>query len=259
MNNITIVCLTKAYNKDDFEHWYNYHYSLGCNIVVYDNESTIDIKSIVKNNYNFIAGWPNKYKLFDTILNENTLNLNQDDYIIFLDDDEYLWYHKLTYGSLRDAVDDYFKELDVLMLPSILMSTKRLNAKRDKNMVSECYYHRTDLNTQGESIIRYRPGTKYRFNHGSPEKGHVPKVNDIRMSNVVSTSGTIVSKTTFGPVDYNADLRLYHYDLKSKNDWDIKVQRGCPWDNTVKYDPNVKNHKYYDGYNVPDFAVQNFY
>lgn len=257
MNKVTVICLTKAYNKEDFEHWYNYHCNIGCNVVIYDNESTIDIKQIVRHNYNYIVGWPDKYKLFDTILNENKLGINDDDYIIFLDDDEYLWYNRLSYSSLYDAITSHFKELDTLLLPGILMSTKHIITKRNKNLVSECYYRRADLQLQGEAIIKYKFGNKYKFDHGSQEKGHVPKINNIRMSNVVSTFGTIVTKTTFGPVDYNADLRLYHYDVKSQEDWLIKIDRGSPWNKHAKYDTNLKNYKYFGDYNIPDFAVQN--
>ncbi len=267
MNNLTVVCLTKSYRLDDFICWFNHYKKLGCNIVIYDNESTVDIKSYVIENggtYNKINGWPNQWVLFDKILNNNTLNLDIDDFITFLDDDEYLWYDKLTYASINESIRHYFKQLDSLLVPEILMSSKHLLTTRKGTVIDELYYRRSDYSSQGKAIIRYNPGTKYKFNHNSFERGHVPKINTIRMSEVVSdVPGNNISKTTYGVTGYECGLRLYHYHIKSKQDWEIKINRGsaATKNDGVKngsYDEDIRKNKKFGNYEVPDFALKNF-
>lgn len=47
MGKLHIVCLTKSYNKLDFEMWYKYYKSYNAIIHIIDNQSSIDIKSVV--------------------------------------------------------------------------------------------------------------------------------------------------------------------------------------------------------------------
>ena len=58
---------------------YKYYKSYNAIIHIIDNQSSIDIKSVVtdkKDTYEELAGWPNQWNLFDEILNKNTYHSN---------------------------------------------------------------------------------------------------------------------------------------------------------------------------------------
>lgn len=268
-NKLTVVCLTKTYDIKNFENWLKHYNKLGCRIIIYDNESDVDIKPLVEQynaEYNTIIGWPNQWELFDNILNNNLLNLNDMDYVTFMDDDEYLWFDKSKYSSINNALDCYFRDLDSLLVPEILMSTHVFKTKLCEAMTitDECYYHRNDYTSQGKAIIRYISWAKYKYNHKFEERGHVPYINDIRLSEVVSDKpGNNLSKTTYGITGYTCGLRLYHYHIKSEYDWQKKIERGsaATKNDNVKngsYDDDIYKNKKFGNYNVPDLSMKNF-
>lgn len=267
MNNLTVVCLTKTYNLKNFEKWLNHYNLLGCNIVVYDNESDVDIKeTVLKYNgqYNSVIGWPNQWELFDNILNKNLLNLKNLDYVTFLDDDEYLWYNKSSYSNINSAISHYFKQLDSLLIPEILLSSRYIKTQINGYYIDELYYRRNDLSSQGKAIIRFNNNVKYKFNHNHIERGHVPYINNIRMSDVVSDNiGQNISKTTYGITGYDCDLRLYHYHIKSEYDWVKKIERGSAATKNIgckngSYNDDIKNNKKYGDYKTPDLSMKIF-
>lgn len=267
MSNLTVVCLTKTYDLKNFELWLNHYNTIGCNIVIYDNESPVNIKPLVEKygaKYKTVSGWPDQWRLFDKILNNNELELNDLDYITFLDDDEFLWFDKSIYSSINESVRHYFKDLDSLLLPEILLSSRHLQMSLNESWIDELYYRRNDFSSQGKSIIRYNPTAKYKFKHNKTEQGHVPFINGIRMSEVVSDNpGSNISKTTYGITGYDCGLRLYHYHIKSENDWKIKIERGsaATKNNTQKngsYDDDIRKNKKFGEYTVPDFSMKQF-
>lgn len=267
MNKLTVVCLTKTYDLNNFENWLKHYSSMNCNIVIYDNNSEVDIKPLVKQYgalYKTINGWPDQWALFDKILNKNELNLEDLDFITFLDDDEYLWYDKSIYSSINESIRHYFRSLDSLLVPEILLSSKHFKTRLSESYIKDLYYRRNDFSSQGKSIIRYNPGSTYKFKHSHEEQGHVPYINKIRMSDVVSDQlGSNLSKTTYGITGYDCGLRLYHYHIKSEYDWHKKIERGsaATKNDTRKngsYDEDIRKNKKYGNYDVPDFSMLNF-
>lgn len=267
MNKLTVVCLTKNYDLVNFESWLKHYSSMGCNVIVYDNESEVNIKPLIEQYgavYKTVSGWPNQWALFDRILNKNELNLNDMDYITFLDDDEFLWFDRSKYASIEESIRHYFKDLDTLLVPEILMSSKYLKTHLNESWINELYYRRSDFSSQGKSIIRYNPTAKYKFNHTHLEAGHVPYINKVRMSEVVSENpGSNISKTTYGITGYDCSLRLYHYHIKSEYDWQKKIERGSAATKNDSrkngsYEDDIKKNKKFGDYNVPDFTMKQF-
>lgn len=223
---IHIFCLTKVYNEEDIRTWLKYYSSLGARLHIIDNDSEIDVKFIVSEfsaaDYSQVSGWANQYKLYEEIL--ETYPLEDGDLVSFLDDDEFVWYNQLAYSSLEEALNAYFRQLDCLLIPEILMSTRHLMQDRHESYVNTHVYRRNDFSSQGKAFIKFRKDTKYRYSKKKhKENGHVPWINNIRMSDVV---GSGVSKTTYGLTKPDEDLRLYHYHIKSEKDWQIKIARG---------------------------------
>lgn len=258
-----IICLTKSYRLDDFECWVKFHVGPNTKIHIIDNDSSVNIEPICEK-YGLeripLVGFADQWGLFGNILNGKTeIKFEEDDIVMFLDDDEFLWYDGNKYSSLECALKASFKQTGCLLLPEILMSTHHLTAGRSAVCPEACYYRRGDLSSQGKAAVLWASWLKYSFNHGDTEIGHVPWINKHRYSDVL---GSDVSKTTYGLCDYDAPLRLYHYHIKSETDWNIKIQRGSaaifvnePGKNG-SYDPDITKDKKFGGYDIPDFTMK---
>ena len=92
---IHLVCLTKPYNELDFKIWYKWHKLIGIDkIHIVHNDSNLRIDRYVNppDCYQYLNGWPNQWQLFNDILNQNKFGFKNEDIILFLDDDEFLWF-----------------------------------------------------------------------------------------------------------------------------------------------------------------------
>lgn len=251
-----MICLTKPYNENDFKLWYTWHKALGIDqIHIYHNDSDLKIDKYINlsDTYQFISGWPNQWQLYTDILNKNPHKFETGDLVLFLDDDEFLWY---DFSQKLDAVLlKQFKMLDCVLLPQILMSTKNITEQRSVDLIHHSIYRRNDLSNQGKCILLYNKNNKYDFTKEEQnERGHVPFINDMRYSDVV---GSDVSKTTYGLVSYDAPLRLYHYHIKSMDDWRHKILRGSAANQEQFYDEDITKNIWYGGYEVIDLTMKN--
>ena len=260
-----IVCLTKSYNWNDLYTWFSYHDKIDCYIHLIDNESNSEISDKIKNEiantrhtYEKLNGCANQWQLFNDILNNNKYNINTGDFITFIDDDEYIWY-KSDNETIEEYIDKQLNESDYnsFLIPQILMSTHELINDRTENYVYTHLYRRDDFATQGKAVIKYDSKYKYDFLIKSGEElGHVPvifnsyKNIEKKRYSVVNNSG--ISNTTYGIIDYSANLRLYHYHIKSIADWNKKIQRGSAALTYQWYNADIRKNKYYDEYNVID-------
>ena len=86
------------------------------------------------------------------------------------------------------------------------------------------------------------------------ERGHIPFINGMRFSDVV---GSDCSKTTYGLVAYDAPVRLYHYHIKSLDDWKHKLVRGSAANTAQIYDEDITKNKWYGDYSVIDLTMLN--
>lgn len=262
---LKLICLTKTYRLDDFALWLKYHLRFGCEICILDNESPADVSEcvlpLVNENisYNKISGFADQWNLFGDIMNNKTdLHFNNGDLVIFLDDDEYLWYDETLYSSLECALRAQYKQLSCLLLPEILMSTHHITHDRSQLLPLASYYRRNDFASQGKACVMWNEWTSYSFNLKNFEIGHVPWINGTRMSDVV---GSGVTKTTYGVCKYDAPVRLYHYHIKSEADWRIKIERGSaaiasePGKNG-SYSSEITQNKKFGKYDIPDLTMK---
>ena len=247
---IHLICLTKSYNELDFHLWYNWYKKMGVDkIYIFDNESSIKFNLDKNDYYEKIVGWPNQWQLFSDILNQNKFGFKSGDLVMFFDDDEFLWF------DCEESIRKQFKMLDCVLVPQILMSSKIVTEQRSKNLIEHCYYRRGDLSNQGKCILLYSEDNKYDFTKEvQNEKGHVPFINGLRFSDVV---GSDCSKTTYGLVDYEAPVRLYHYHIKSLDDWDKKIARGSAACEVQFYDKDIKKDLWFGGYETVDLTMLN--
>ena len=262
-----LICLTKTYNLRDIEAWLQYHSKFVPCIWLLDNESPVgDVEMrFLADKYNAIympiAGFADQWALFGQILNKKTdIFIQNDDFVCFLDDDEYLYCSDNK--NFENIVKAQFKQLDCILLPEILMSTKHYQAKRGAVLPEFATYRRNDLSSQGKSIIWWNDWSEYSFNLHDEEKGHVPWINKRRYSDVV---GSGVSKTTYGLTPKNLadqELALIHYHIKSEDDWNMKIKRGSaatPSTETRQngsYDDDIKKNIKFGGYDVQDFTMK---
>ena len=203
--------------------------------------------------YQYLNGWPNQWQLFNDILNKNEYGFKNEDIILFLDDDEFLWFDQKE--PLDAVLMKQFRMLDCVLVPQILMSTKALTEQRSNNLIEHSIYRRNDLSNQGKCILLYNERNEYDFTKEEQnERGHVPFINGMRYSDVV---GSDCSKTTYGLVGYNAPVRLYHYHIKSMDDWKHKLERGSAANETQFYDEDITKNKWYGGYEVIDLTMMN--
>lgn len=288
-----VVCLTKSYNGNDLITWLRYYDKLGYVIHLIDNESEVSAEFWFKDKehtYEKLEGWPDQWRLFSNILNENRYGFQKGDLVAFIDDDEFLWYY-LDYWKMVEANDPKFKgklyepmenyltnqmkrQTDMgicgcVLVPQILMSSNKLIIGRDESSyIDTNFYRRNDATSQGKCIIQFDPDFTYDFTMKTgDEYGHVPIIykqcyepssyadtltNAKRLSLV---NGEGISNTTYGDVDYTACLRLYHYHIKSENDWRKKIDRGSAAVDHQWYAADVRANKYYGDYNVVDFTM----
>lgn len=249
--------------------WLAYHSTFVDKIYLLDNDSVVDIKQVAKQysnvEYKQIHGFADQWHLFADILNQKTdIKFNEEDFVCFLDDDEYLYYDLKQ--NFNEVVNNQFKSmLDCVMLPEILMSTIKYQKKRDKVLPEFSTYRRPDLSSQGKAIICWRSYSKYSYTLQDTEKGHIPWINGLRYSDVI---GSGVSKTTYGltqPDIENQPIALIHYHVKSADDWNMKIKRGSAANPSTEsrqngsYEDDIHKNIKFDGYKILDLTMKNTY
>ena len=170
---------------------------------------------------------------------------------------------------MEDFVNNQMKrqtDMDLpgcVLVPQTLMSTHELwLGDRTEPYVRTHFYRRNDASTQGKAIIKYDPKFYYDFTIKTGEEyGHVPVIWELNKNNkdqaqrMSLVNGVGVSKSTYGDVDYNACLRLYHYHIKSEPDWKNKIERGSAAVDHQWYASDVRANKYFGGYDITDFTM----
>lgn len=263
-----IVCLTKTYRLDDIEAWLQYHSFLGVKVWLIDNESIVG-KSKMQNlsnkylvNYIFLSGFADQWHLFSDILNQTTeIKFKEDDLVCFLDDDEYL-YFKCERQLLEQTIRNQFKQLGCIMLPEVLMSTRKYREKRKEVLPLFSTYRRNDYSSQGKAVVWWNSWHTYDYTLHTEEIGHIPWIDGRRYSEVV---GSDVSKTTYGltPTDLESQpIALVHYHIKSQEDWKIKIERGSAANKTTEerqngsYDSDIHKDIKFGNYTIQDLTMK---
>ena len=101
-----ILLLTRSYYPEELQSWIVWYLDIlkADHIVLFDNDSPIDIPSIIKPytdriEYHSIQGWPNQHKLYTDYQKES-----KSQWTIALDDDEYLYLSDKYHHSINEFV-----------------------------------------------------------------------------------------------------------------------------------------------------------
>ena len=258
---------------------------------VIDNESIVDVKSIFDGvlgakEYNYIRlnGFPDQRKLYGDLMNGEYGNIfEENDAVAFFDDDEYFYLRdkndvddKLDYErvleeafGMNSILDTFFSiRYDTLAIPHLNISTERLLDDRNPSVPLPILAdrRRDDKEATVKCIVHYSSEKKYewKIQAGIDEAGHVPFVNGYRNAAVFTAwldeneeCGTKIltfplDNTSFATIDYNSNVCLFHYHIKSRSDWNKKIERGScasivPW-----YSKDIEKNCFYGGYDTID-------
>lgn len=278
MLHLNFVLLIKCYDPYDFKYWFEYHKRRFkyARFFIFDNDSRVDIRSVIPpENYRYfkICGFPDQKKLYADIMNGIYGDLFcEDDAVCFIDDDEFLYLRDPNSDGvdidLCEVLDKGFRSFDTLVLPHINMSTTELQKDRDTSLplpYTHCYHRRDSSSTVKCFVKATHAQYDWRIQPGVDEAAHVPFVNGFRCAAVFTAWYDKKAKktetlffpmnTSFAEIDYNSNIRLYHYHLKSRWDWDQKIARGSCSSQIPWYSDKVEENCFYGGYEVFDSSM----
>lgn len=247
-----IVILTKSLYADELICWLEWHINImGVDhIVIYDNESPIDILSIVskfpqgKIEYHFIQGWPDQYTLYNSHLKET-----ESQWVLPLDDDEFL-YLSNKYENINTFISTlsqhYNRDMFYILWVSLLSGYK-IQEHTDLFINTHTFYSFNACRKISGSWSRDSDWGKclintshnYEYKSGSKTTGHIPQcVDNPKITPVlVNGNGTnIINPLSIqtGHLYYRKDERVLdtdcfiaHYHYRTKNDW---IRKCKSWD-----------------------------
>ncbi len=218
-----ILLLIKCRNPKDFIDWIEYHLKLKFNhIVVLDNESPFDIKSICEKynlEYHYIEGFPNQYKLYNEYVNNS-----KSWWVLPIDDDEYLYMK--NFNDVNDMIlyyQDKWEDMNKLSIRWKNMFPENANDERgEKSLLEFC----TNSNEKwaklfdgGNKPIKTFVKTTQKIFYDLPNKHtHVPVTTETKDDAYMCNGERINCNWYFGP-DTDDDLKILHFQYKSKDEW----------------------------------------
>lgn len=228
-----VVLLTKCNYLNDFIEWINYYKKLGFdNIVVYDNESTVNIQEVCISaniNYHLISGYPDQINLY-TMHYKTT----DADWVYFADDDEFLWFDFQKYNNVNHLINEKINFLNCDVSFGVfwikLSSNKMLKTRIDTPDTTQIKTFKYRQIIEDESWCKCFYNTKYK-EHITKIDCHILKWDDTPCPIIKDTSGTdiISSSENYKRIGYlklgHADCKIYHYYHKTWAEWYSKVRR----------------------------------
>ena len=224
-----IVLLTRSYYIEELECWLKWHLDiLGFDhIVLFDNESLIDIPKIIEKykdrvSYHFIQGWPDQHTLYT-----NYAKQSESQWLITLDDDEYLYVSPKYKGSVHFLLDSLYSQYHKNKYYPLwvnMISKEPMEKREGLFLLSHTYYSYEAFyslrcvwgkdNRLGKCFIN----TDFTYQYGKGLSGHIPKCidgdDDTLLINGSKTKIDLVDNTAI-----NKDCFIAHYQMKSKEDW----------------------------------------
>lgn len=245
-----ILLLTKSLYADELQCWLEWHLNiLGVDhIVLFDNESIIDVSQVIKSfpqdkiEYHYIQGWPDQYALYN-----NYLKKTEAQWVIPLDDDEYL-YLSDTYKNINQFIislqDRYHRNMFYILWVNMLSGDKIYNHS-DLYINTHTYYSFEACRKIAGSWSRDDGWGKCLFNldqeysfRTEKHTGHIPLCtngdNTVVLVNGTATNiinpRSIHSDHLFYRKNervFNKDCFIAHYHYRTKEDW---VRKCNTWD-----------------------------
>ena len=210
-------------------------------------------------------GFHRQALLYEDFMNSNDI-LNDGDYVLFVDDDEYL------YSPSDIKLEDMFKiyNRDMYVFTEVMMSSKELLDTRDSSqrLYNILTYKQTRKDSQLKSAIRYHKDYIYDFHTKLKEDHlplHTPLINNEFKASMLyfdvdgrlNCYDGLTSSYAMIPTD-SLSPKIYHYHIKSKEDWEFKIMRGSAASRTPWYDSDITKNIFYDGYDKEDLMFRQF-
>lgn len=254
------MLLTKSYYVDELECWLRWHLNIlqFDHVVIFDNESTINVNKILnkfpknKIEYHFIQGWPDQFTLYN-----NHTKASKSQWIIPLDDDEYLYIGKEFNYSINEYISFLQKRYPSHMyyiLWNNLMSKEPIQEKKELfinthtyysyKLLNRLYYYWPQDNGWGKCLIN----NNYKYNYfylKNGSTGHIPLCLN-NHSQTLLVNGKFVHREHINyPSEslFLQDCFIAHYQYKTKNDWILKC---CSQRVNRKEESIVNKKKIYD-------------
>ena len=260
-------------------YWYQYHRRLvpTARFVFLDNESEINLYECVDRKEIIlpVSGFPDQHNLYNKIFNDSHI-FSDGDYVVIFDDDEYLYFNDKNDHSDVCFFEDVLVSAgkDNLLIPQVLISQQKVPEDRHYALPLPIthLYRRNDLATTCKSIIHYNSKSTYDFtvNTSGGTRGHIPSIDGKvdgyyftwwkKQGEIgVETMTYAVPNPPFATVDYDSNIRLYHFHIKSRKDWNKKVARGSCASRKPWYSTKLEENKFYGGYNTLDTDMKELY
>lgn len=240
-----VVLLVKAYNEQDFRDWVIHYNSFNFDkITIMNNESSFNLNETIEDinkgniSINNVFGYPNQNKFYsDYCKNSNSR------WVFFVDDDEFLYFDNNT--GINNLLANYEQCSGLSVNWKMIGYNKDIEDRISKSCIDYCTYT-LDKNIN-DTHVKTFVNPKKVLNYGDP---HLPVFNEGKS---VDFNYNIVSKPINGNI--NDNIRLYHYYVKSEEDWNIKINRG-------RADINIKKTETYNqvniGYNNEDLTLKKY-
>lgn len=192
-------------------------------------------------------------------------DIPEGDYAIFLDDDEYLYYDAKVYGKNLSQLFDEYSRVSY-KVPEILMSTKVLSADRGfANMPDFCCMRRDDKSSQVKTFVKYMKSYTYDYVTKISEEHlplHTPLINGNLTASILyddEKDGSLQvydDSSSYAETDYEFPLRIYHYHIKSYQDWQYKLRRGSAASGKPWYQESIYDNIFFGGYDTEDTTIK---
>lgn len=231
-----VVLLTKSYNLTDFQDWLHWHLDIigfdHCK--VFDNESTVDIKSVCDKygdrvSYELVKGWPDQYNLYNRYIN----NESRAWWVLPIDDDEYLY----VSDKYKNNIDTFLiswckthKDWSKIcigwrnLFPSKFIEERTnphriLNATAWSNEASQVWQ-------AGNRPVKTFVLTthKYEWSDRLGHSTHDPLIDGKYLPGKTIYGTEVKNSWQITPTPDNADLILYHYQFVSNKEWQYKCK-----------------------------------
>lgn len=218
------ILLTKTYNLQDFKDWLHWHLNIvkfDC-VHVFDNESSVDIKSVCdtygdKITYELVKGWVRQYDLYNRYINSQCRAF----WVLPIDDDEFLYMK--NFDNVNDMIMHYQNKWPDMNKFSIrwqnMFPKNPLDERGNKSLME----FNTEISEKWANL--FDGGNK-------PVKTFVKSCNVLYDERTGQTHNPIACNKMsylcngerlkgnwyYGP-DTDVDVKLLHFQFKSAKEW----------------------------------------
>jgi len=216
-----LVLCTKSYNEQDTLDWIQHYTTFNFDkITIFNNESPIDIHSLLKPykcDIIDVPGYLDYYNLLDNYCKKS------DAFWVFpIDDDEFLYLNE-TPTNINDFICNY-EEFSGLSVNWQCLSAHNTLTRPVPSAIDYCLYGQEPIVSK-EQLSSINTHIKC-FVQPSRVRNYVaqPHIPALTAGHIVDYDKVITRDVA--NEKWNNKILLYHYYIKSKEDWDKKMKRG---------------------------------